>query len=100
LVGRPIRPAREWECSINYQAAIRSLGNQGDFMRHTLIRPVLLGVAAAATVPVLAATASAAPVTVSAAPAGATGTPATVYVAPGGAAGAAGRSCPTAAYVY
>ena len=77
-------------------------------MRHTLIRPVLLGVAAAATVPVLAATASAASATVSAstgsastvsaARTGATGTPATVYVAPGGAAGAAGRSCATALY--
>ena len=53
-------------------------------MRHALIGPAVLGVAAALAVPVLAATANAAPTT--------------VYVAPGGATGAAGHSCATAAY--
>ena len=74
-------------------------------MRHALIRPALLGVAAAAAVPVLATAASAAPATASGAAAGAAGTvraagagATTVYVAPGGRAGAAGRSCATAAY--
>jgi nitrous oxidase accessory protein NosD len=62
-------------------------------MRHALIRPALLGVAAAAAVPVFAATASAAPA------AGAFGAGATtVYVATTGRAGAAGHSCATAAY--
>src|ERR1700759_3149940 len=68
-------------------------------MRHALIRPALLGVAAAAAVPVFAATASAAPATASGPAAGAFGSGgATVYVAPAGRAGAAGRSCATAAY--
>jgi nitrous oxidase accessory protein NosD len=68
-------------------------------MRHALIRPALLGVAAAAAVPVFASAASAAPATASGPAAGASGPGVTtVYVAPSGQAGAAGHSCATAAY--
>ena len=68
-------------------------------MRHALIRPAFLGVAAAAAIPVLAAAASAAPATASGPVTGAFGPGVTtVYVAPGGSAGAAGHSCATAAY--
>jgi hypothetical protein len=68
-------------------------------MRHALIRPALLGVAAAAAVPVFASAASAAPATASRPAAGAFGSGVTpVYVAPAGRAGAAGQSCASAAY--